>query len=246
MNTIIKNTLTFTIGFIAGGFVTLVYLRNIHNEQMFELMDRCETELNASREVLENACEALEPATMGVGWDEEAPSIEKMLVQSKNRYKKIARNYNHLQELTEEDPADDVYAAPEEDEEEVIREYEDLSKKGDPDGYSEIPHVISLEEFSEGASHFFKETLYFYEDDDVLTDESEEVAVDIVSLLGEDALDSFGQESEDPEVVYVRNAKLRTDYEVIRLSKSYSETVLGIMDDPGHKPPVRRRDSDEE
>jgi hypothetical protein len=90
------------------------------------------------------------------------------------------------------------------------------------------PYIISNGAYYEDMDHYDKLNLTYYEDDDVLTDDGEEVIIDPTSLVGDKALTSFGQESEDPEVVYVRNDKLGADYEIIRLSKSYAETVLGI------------------
>lgn len=89
----------------------------------------------------------------------------------------------------------------------------------------EKPYVISLEEFQEGMPHYDKLTLYFYEDDEVLTDDQEEIIDDEEQIVGTEALQCFGHLSHDPEVVYVRNSNASTDFEVIRLSKSYAETV---------------------
>lgn len=89
----------------------------------------------------------------------------------------------------------------------------------------EKPYVISIEEFQDGMPHYDKLTLYFYEDDEVLTDEQEEIIDDEEQIVGTEALQCFGHLSHDPEVVYVRNSNASTDFEVIRLSKSYAETV---------------------
>jgi hypothetical protein len=85
--------------------------------------------------------------------------------------------------------------------------------------------------------------------DDTLSDENEEIISDVSYVIGYDALSSFGDGSDDPDIVYVRNEKLQTDYEVTRLNKSYSETVLGVI--PEKKPRarrqnVRRREASEE
>lgn len=89
----------------------------------------------------------------------------------------------------------------------------------------EGPYVISLDEFHEGMPHYDKLTLFFYEDDEVLTDDQEEIIDDEEQIVGSEALTCFGHLSHDPEVVYVRNSNASTDFEVIRLSKSYAETV---------------------
>ena len=108
------------------------------------------------------------------------------------------------------------------DQEEYMR-YEDISSR-----YTAVlPYVISDEQFSEENAHFDKISLTYYEDDCTLADEGDEIITDVDDTVGRENLDKFGELSGDPEVVYVRNEKLDIDYEVIRLSKSYSDTVMG-------------------
>jgi hypothetical protein len=91
-----------------------------------------------------------------------------------------------------------------------------------------VPYVISLEQFNEEMDYHDKLTLTYYQADDTLVDEDEEIISDVEKLIGSYALSNFGVDSEDPEVVYVRNEKLAVDYEVVRIPNgSYSETVLG-------------------
>jgi hypothetical protein len=141
---------------------------------------------------------------------------------SKDRYRKTIKNlgYNRDESIN---PAE--LESPPEDKNDEEDEYE--SEKISYDTNGDEPHIISLEEFAEEKVYYDKITLSFYEDDEVLTDEGEEIIDDPVALVGEDALQSFGVMSEDPEVVYVRNDNLQIDYEIIRLSKSYQETVMG-------------------
>jgi hypothetical protein len=107
----------------------------------------------------------------------------------------------------------------------------------------EEPFVISREEFDEGCPHFDKITITYYEDDDVLADEQDEVIPDIEAVVGYDSLGRFGDMSDDDCVVYVRNGRLGADYEILLAQESYTESVLGIVQDKGL--PLRRRDYDE-
>lgn len=93
----------------------------------------------------------------------------------------------------------------------------------------EKPFVISREEFDEGYPHFDKITITYYEKDDVLADEQDEIIPDIEAVVGYDSLSRFGDMSDDDCVVYVRNGRLGADYEIILTQESYSESVLGIM-----------------
>lgn len=101
----------------------------------------------------------------------------------------------------------------------------------------EEPFVISREEFDEGYPHFDKITITYYENDDVLADEQDEVIPDIDAVVGYDSLGRFGDMSEDDCVVYVRNGRLGADYEIVLAQESYTESVLGIVQDkvlPSH------------
>ena len=107
----------------------------------------------------------------------------------------------------------------------------------------EEPFVISREEFDEGYPHFDKITITYYENDDVLADEQDEVIPDIDAVVGYDSLGRFGDMSEDDCVVYVRNGRLGADYEIVLVQESYTESVLGIVQNKVL--PLRRRDYDE-
>ena len=108
------------------------------------------------------------------------------------------------------------------DQEEYLK-YEGISTRYTGDR----PYVISDEQFNEENDHFDKISLTYYEDNCILADEGDEIVTDIDGTVGRENLDKFGELSDDPEVVYVRNEKIAVDYEIIRLSKSYSDTVMG-------------------
>jgi hypothetical protein len=122
--------------------------------------------------------------------------------------------------------------------EEKYHEYEKVSEEAN-NKTDFCPYIITLEQLEE-KEHYDKLSISYYEDDDTLVDENEEVIADPVSIVGNDALNNFGEGSDDPEIVYVRNEKLETDYEVIRLSKSYAITVLGIEPEEGERRKIRR------
>jgi hypothetical protein len=93
----------------------------------------------------------------------------------------------------------------------------------------EGPYVVSLEEHVALRNSYGSEILMYYEEDDVLvSDEEDDVLPNHgADIIGEDALTSFGEASQDPDIVYIRNERVGIDYEVIRSHKSYSEMVLG-------------------
>lgn len=96
------------------------------------------------------------------------------------------------------------------------------------------PYVITEEEFSVGYDNYDRVTLTFFEEDDTLCDDREQVVPDLEYVIGEDNLTEFGKYSGNKDVVFVRNDELETDYEVLRESGSYLEEVLGIREDYSH------------
>lgn len=79
--------------------------------------------------------------------------------------------------------------------------------------------IISMADFA-NAEGYETVTLNYY-DDDVVTDEHDVPIDHPEQILGEDALVSFGEMSEDADVVYVRNEPKRAMYEVVRTNKNY-------------------------
>lgn len=90
------------------------------------------------------------------------------------------------------------------------------------------PYVISVDSYENEYQDFSKNELTYYEEDDTLCDDRGDVIVAISHLIGDEALTSFGEGSEDENVVYVRNIELGSDFEITRDSRSYIEVELGV------------------
>lgn len=79
------------------------------------------------------------------------------------------------------------------------------------------PFVISREDYAfddEGQS-YAKITVTYYPHDRVLLDDDDE-PMDIARIIGYKNLNRFGDESEDPNVVFIRNHRMETDFEVVK------------------------------
>lgn len=93
-------------------------------------------------------------------------------------------------------------------------DYEDVVDSTPPsEGISDHPYVIHPEDFVNDRPFFDKITLEYYEDDVLCNAISEEIITDVDGTIGLESLKHFGEYEED--VVYVRNDKTSTDYEVI-------------------------------
>ena len=96
-----------------------------------------------------------------------------------------------------------------------IDEGEDLKVDpgGPKEGLADKPYVISPSEFINEQPYYDKITLEYYEDDVLCNAISEEIITDINTTIGLESLNHFGEYEDD--VVYVRNEKWSTDYEII-------------------------------
>jgi len=99
---------------------------------------------------------------------------------------------------------------------------EDSMELGDVE--DETITIISHTEFTEADGIAKVELLYF--DDDVVTDVHSTPIDKPEQILGDDALVCFGELSDDPDVVYVRNDDKDALYRVVRVNKNFSEPVL--------------------
>ena len=108
------------------------------------------------------------------------------------------------------------------------RGYEDLAKtyaeQQSPQDDEPDTHIITEAEFCEN-DNYDKETLYLYADD-ILVYENEEIVIDVDGPVGE--INLVVLQDPDESVVYIRNEAMSVDYEVIKLSQTYSETVAGV------------------
>lgn len=123
-------------------------------------------------------------------------------------------------------------------EEDAFVDIEDVQP---PRERQEHAFVISRQEYDETEGRHDKVTLYYYVVDDILVGSDEQIVDDVEYVVGNDALTSFGRDSGDRNIVFVRNDRISTDFEVIRDPRSYSETVLGFRP-PKSRPPRMRKD----
>lgn len=98
-----------------------------------------------------------------------------------------------------------------------------VEKKAHPRDDESI-YIITAEDFAEPNGND-KETLNYYEEDDILANDIDE-QLDIDEYIGREALNHMGDE--EPDVVYVRNELLGADYEVLAVHNSYAH-IVGMM-----------------
>lgn len=157
----------------------------------------------------------------------------------KNKYEKIAReeidsvietfskssdmNIDNDAEYEEEDEEDE-----EDETDEDLIERSKLSKIISEQKYNnyeeedednmEKPYVISPEEF--GEYDYPMVTLFYYADG-VVTNERGKIVANVDELIGEDFASHYGEYETD--TVFVRNDKMKIDYEILKDYRNYSE-----------------------
>ena len=109
-------------------------------------------------------------------------------------------------------------------------EYSEMSNKTEPNIKSKNlivstdknkPYIISPEEFGE-LDGYTQISLTYY-DDDILADDMDNQLDDIEDTIGVDSLEHFGEYEDDS--VFVRNDRLKCDYEILRDQRKYSDVI---------------------
>lgn len=86
------------------------------------------------------------------------------------------------------------------------------------------PYVLHQEEFHSDEKGYSQTTLTYYAGDDILVDQDNTPVYNYSTILGPLL---FGHGSGDESVVYIRNDKLRAEYEVVRDLGMYIVEVMG-------------------
>ena len=178
-------------------------------------------ELGDAKEEIENLHSAVDRET---GFSEEDPEID-----SENSPGGTPQEINSggMVEEIHTDPSDDDVRARLQ---EQIRQFVPMSEEATEDFIAHTqpkvvkttkydpPMAISLEEYSasDEGDDYAKITLTYYPKQQVLLDEDQEPIDDVEMYVGWRALNRFGDMSGNADVVYVRNRRMETDFEVER------------------------------
>jgi hypothetical protein len=87
------------------------------------------------------------------------------------------------------------------------------------------PYIISVDEFSEdmvGEDMYTKLTVHYWVDDDGMTDHNEVPIPNMQEIVGNDFKYNFGNASGSEAIVYIRNERMLTDFEVVRNNGSFA------------------------
>ena len=125
------------------------------------------------------------------------------------QYEELASNYSSFSSGSDEE-ADSM----------LEEKYENRNIEVDsPDMIIDEPYIITPEEF--GALDGYDLISLDYYSDGILTDDCEEIIENEEEIVGKDYVEHFGEYEED--AVYVRNDRLKADYEILKDLRKYSD-----------------------
>jgi hypothetical protein len=139
-----------------------------------------------------------------------------------------------------EDGASESFGFDDSGDEDLLDDEEDGSfdAEGDEDGFAlgsgphsgetAAPFVITEKRFSEECLDYAKLSLRFFKGDKVLADDGNAPVRNVRGTIGENSLSFFGIDPNQPDIVFVRNHGMQTDFEVLRDLGSYAREVLGV------------------
>lgn len=214
--------LIFVGGVAIGGMATFFYMRKklVDQEEDYERQIQ-DVKAVYSKKAEKDAADterAKKIVTENIRMKDEL--MKSMAIADKQKYRK---EYNAFSKPVPEeelkDLGDETELGNSDDDEEddgFIGEYpqEDIAEK---------PYVITEFEAINGRKMYDKTTLNYY-DDGILEDEATDYLIDdIDGTIGLDSLNRFGEGTEDgdPDVVFVRNEKISTDFTIVRQHRDY-------------------------
>lgn len=95
----------------------------------------------------------------------------------------------------------------------------------------EHPYIIHQDEYQGNETGYRQEVLTWYAGDNVLTDEDEQPIPDADDTVDLNHMSKFGHGTDDFNVVFIRNDRLRMEYEICRMPTSYEEERQGLTND---------------
>ena len=127
--------------------------------------------------------------------DDEIASVKEVFQLKKKEEAELAEEkttYNDLSDVYDTESADD-----------------DITEDKD-----DLPYIIEPEEYGNKVEN--ECTVLMWYGDDILTDTYGVNVDDIENTVGREFIDHFGENPEEPDVVYVRNDRLEMDYQILQ------------------------------
>lgn len=92
----------------------------------------------------------------------------------------------------------------------------------------QFPYIITHEEFLENEPEHKQIAITYFEGDGVLSDDRDQSIEELDRTVGDGNIIRFGAGSNDPNILYIRNERLKMDFEIARSDGKYAHEVLGL------------------
>ncbi len=178
-------------------------------------------------------------ATLGAlaTWQYLKPKYERMVQDEVNEFKRDwsqreGKNIEDPDECKEPETLDlneleqkrDVLRKEAKEYRDILEEnkYTEVLEKGGSGMRDNEPYVISPLKFAEQDEDYDVVSLTYHADG-ILVDDMGEIIDDVESIVGTEFPEHFGEYTEDPDTVYVRNERLMVDYEIQRDLDAYDK-----------------------
>lgn len=211
----------FGLGFIVGRVITKKQLTDTLNEELEELKNKAEETLKRDDHKVWEHNPKTRLGRAELETTEQNGSLIRILEEAlKSDDRKVSEKIVSDMEYDVPEPKKIYTVTPEDEEAIQVRNKKDLI------------YSISTDDFfneTEEESSYDKITLTYYTKDLTLADDRDEMIPHPYSILGEPGMNlEFGLDPRDPDVIYIRNDKIATDFEILRSDESYVEAVLGF------------------
>jgi hypothetical protein len=206
----IKYVAIFASGAVSGILVSKEYFEKRTNEEIASVKESLSTMIHLKRPEKK---EEKESDDIPVKRDPRKAEV----VVDYSGYTKAAKEYS----AEDEDPAESESPSDEDDD---VKNY--LDGKRDSEAPRREPRLIKYEDFGE-LPYYDKITLLYYIEDGVVTTEDDELITNPEEILG-NCLVKFGFDKNDERVIFVRNERNSTDYEIDKVFDSYERSTLNV------------------
>ena len=209
MNTYIKYALFVASGAVLGASGGYYAAKKQYEEEISDLNDVANA-YRADNDQFHGLVADLEEAGIDIS------TVKKIAEQ--NRQKKLEADSKIYDTDIKTEPTN--YNKPVD----VKEEEKDLKEDNDPVVLQQDFYMINSKEYDEGEPTYKKEQATYYVEDKVLCDDRSMGQIP-TKFVGQENLDILA--ANDLDVIYVRNDKVKADYEIAKYEGSYSYEVLG-------------------
>ena len=212
MNCKITNVIVFAVGAAIGSAVTYAVLKPKYERMIQEEVDmfkqefvECMNDMQAAAEE-EDTEEEDEGRPRQINWDD-LEDLDK----------------GELEDEYDPDAVDLVEYT------EIVKRY--TNEEGGAVEVAKQPYVISPYDFGEVDG--YRQISLTYYSDGILEDDDQEIVTDVDELIGRGSLNTFGEYEDDS--VFVRNERLRTDFEILKDYRTYEDATGRSPDQVGNE-----------